>query len=304
MMGSLLEQSGNGNSDNTSKRQSDAAVESPNFDSHALWARRQICLSLTAGSRVALTSTCRAAQLTGSIVQRTSPATKNKPAAQNVVGDNGNNNNPPAPVGDNNNNNPAERNGTKIGRDSNGKENSYAADGYSVNQHDDGKWYYHQDNKDGSKFVEVNNVQMDANGKVSFHETGMFGKDGNIGGGEAPHESATNPLAAVQSFADTTSHNVLGDSGANALGNTLVDAAHGANAAVESTVIGVDNAASNVESLVNGSGQASAESRQVLNDLGKMNLNPADVWNGANVKLSDGGKFYDEWKNGTWCRDR
>ena len=171
-MGSWFEQSGNGQSDNTSRLQSDK-VENPKFDSHGLLAE--------AAGLPQLKSKGDSANNYLPPCTIHDPDSSDKPA---------NGNNPDAQPGSDNHNNKncSDVNGTKIGRDSSGNITSYSADGYSVAQHQDGKWYYHQDNKDGSKYVEVNNVQMNSNGEVTFHETGLFGKNGSIGGGVAQRE--------------------------------------------------------------------------------------------------------------------
>lgn len=254
-----LEQSGSIPSDNTARQQSDNTNTTPNFQPHQL-------LGEAAGLPV-----------NGRSVDQHLPKvilfdSANQPGS----------------------NNPNEVHGTQVGHDNNGQTNSYSADGFSVAKHDDGKWYYHQDNKDGSKFVEVNNVQMDnATGKVSFHETGLFGKDGTIGGGEAPQEQPSSFLGQVQAGLDTTTHTVLGDTVANGIGNTLVDAAHGTNDAINQTAIAVDQIPTFFE---NKNWNLTEGGKTALNDIKNLNVNGADLWSGANIHLSDGGATYENWK--------
>lgn len=280
MGGSSFEKPGSGQSDNTSRQQSDS-VEIPKFDTHSLLGDSAALAQLNSKSNTA-----------DQFLPTLTFTDSSKPAETPIK-----TNEPPAQTGDNAGKNPNELNGTKIERDSSGKATSYAADGYSVAQHDNGKWYYHQDNKDGSKYVEVNNVQMDSNGKVSFHETGLFGKDGSIGGGEAPHETPSNVLGGLQSFTDSAAHTVLGDNVANTVGNALVDTAHGSKVGIDQTMIQMDKFA---QMFGNNEIKPTESWKNALADIAGRGVSPSDIFNGANVQLSnppDGGAFYDKWKN-------
>ncbi|MBS1952850.1 MAG: hypothetical protein JST89_01555 [Cyanobacteria bacterium SZAS-4] len=91
-----------------------------------------------------------------------------------------------------------ERHGnTTVKKDDQGSIKEYSNGDYTLAKHDDGKWYYHQ-NGDGHDFVEVkgDSIKMDEQGKVTYGESGLFGKDNQTLG-----DGSTGFLSSITSAA-------------------------------------------------------------------------------------------------------
>lgn len=75
-------------------------------------------------------------------------------------------------------NNEEKKGDTTVKKDEKGDVKEYENGNYSLSKHDDGSWYYHE-NGDGHDYVKVdgNSIKMDDKGKVTYNETGMFGKE-------------------------------------------------------------------------------------------------------------------------------
>lgn len=87
---------------------------------------------------------------------------------------------------------------TIVRRDRDEKINEYDNGEYTLAKHDDGKWYYHQ-NGDGHQFVEVdgNSIKMNDEGKVTYNESGLLGKDNQtLGDGSTGLMSSLTSAAA------------------------------------------------------------------------------------------------------------
>jgi hypothetical protein len=94
---------------------------------------------------------------------------------------------------------------TTIKRDGSGTINEYDNADYSLAKHDDGKWYYNQ--QGSSTYVEVdgNSIKMDDQGKVTYNESGFFGKDNQtLGNGSTGFLSSVTSAAshAAEAVAD------------------------------------------------------------------------------------------------------
>lgn len=98
---------------------------------------------------------------------------------------------------------------TTVKKDDEGNVKEYESGDYTLSKHDDGKWYYHQ-NGEGHDFVEVNgdSIKMDDQGKVTYNESGMFGKDDQtLGDGSTGFMSSI--TSAASHARDAISNNPL-----------------------------------------------------------------------------------------------
>jgi hypothetical protein len=78
-----------------------------------------------------------------------------------------------------------ERHGaTTVKKDDQGNIKEYANADYTLAKHDDGKWFFHQNGSDKFVEVEADSIKMDDAGKVTYNESGLFGKnDQTLGNG-------------------------------------------------------------------------------------------------------------------------
>lgn len=91
---------------------------------------------------------------------------------------------------------------TTVKRDDQGNIKEYDNGDYTLAKHDDGKWFFHQ-NGDGHDFIEVesDSIKMDDQGKVTYNESGLFGKnDQTLGNGSTGFMSSI--TSAAENVAD------------------------------------------------------------------------------------------------------
>src|SRR5262249_39612538 len=62
--------------------------------------------------------------------------------------------------------------GVQVDTDDQGKPKAFHSGGFSVEKHDDGQWYYHQDS--GGDYVKLNGFKMNEDGTVTASEGGML----------------------------------------------------------------------------------------------------------------------------------